>query len=487
MIKNWINRAIALLEHSLQPIPQELNELDWKETLSPNNEKLTRHLSAFANLPGGGYMVFGIEDSTGKLNGINQTEATTIVEKLSNLSRDSVSPVIKIDHSIEVYKNVPLLLVYIGESQVKPVHIKSGTIEDTYIRSGGSTRKASRQEVGGLMLNSRTPQFEELHCSALKQAHEIMNLLDFRSAFKLLGKPIPQNNDQILQWMKDERMIEEVDGAGFYITNFGALAAAHNLHDFDSLSRKSIRLIRYDGVNKLKTEKEYPGSKGYAIGFSGLISFISALLPGSEIIKDALRHETSVYPEIALREIIANALIHQDFTIRGSGPMIEIFDDRIEVSNPGKLLPSKQLDRLIGATPESRNEILAAAFRRYNICEERGSGFQKAVASIELYGLPPLKFSETENSFRVIMYSPRKFANMTPDERIEAAYQHSIIKYFSSGGMTNTSLRERFRMHEKQRPQVSLVIKEALRLGKIKPKDPNNESTKFAEYIPYWG
>jgi len=210
-------------------------------------------------------------------------------------------------------------------------------------------------------------------------------------------------------------------------------------------------------------------------------------LPSSEIIKNALRTETSVYPEIALREIIANALIHQDFTIRGSGPMIEIFDDRIEVSNPGKLLPTKKIDRLIRTTPESRNEILAAAFRRYNICEERGSGFEKAVASIELFGLPPLKFSETENSFRVIMYSPRKFADMTPEERVEAAYQHSIIKYFSSGGMTNTSLRERFRMHEKQRPQVSLVIKEALKLGKIKPKDPNNESTKFAEYIPYWG
>ena len=318
-------------------------------------------------------------------------------------------------------------------------------------------------------------------------AQEVLDLLDYRSIFKLLKSPVPQNNQEILKWFTNEKMIEAVDGAGFYITNFGALAAAYNLHDFDNLSRKTIRLIRYDGVNKVKTDKEYPGSKGYAIGFSGLISFIKALLPSSEIIKNALRTEISVYPEIALREIIANALIHQDFSIRGSGPMIEIFDDRIEVSNPGKLLPTKKIDRLIRTTPESRNEILAAAFRRYNICEERGSGFEKAVTSIELFGLPPLKFSETENSFRVIMYSPRKFGEMTPEERIEAAYQHSIIKYFSSGGMTNTSLRERFRMHEKQRPQVSLVIKEALRLGKIKPKDPKNESTKFAEYIPYWG
>ena len=487
MIKIWIDKAVGFLTHSLEPIPHELNELDWKESLSPDSKKLSKHISAFANTPGGGFLVFGIEDNTAKLTGINQSEAQDIIKKLGNICRDSVVPSVIIDHSIETYNGILLLFVYIKESPVKPVHLKSGTIEESFIRSGGTTRQASRQEIGGLMLNSKTPQFEELHITSLKTSAEVLNLLDFRSIYKLLNKPIPQSNDEILQWMADEKMIEQVDGSGYYITNFGALAAAHNLNDFDSLSRKTIRLIKYKGLNKQETEKEYPGSKGYAIGFFGLITFLKAILPGSEIIKNALRTETTVYPEIALRELIANALIHQDFTIRGSGPMIEVFDDRIEISNPDRLLPSKKIDRLIRTTPESRNEILASTFRRYNICEERGSGFEKAVVAIELYGLPPLKFEEFENSFRVTLYSPKKFAEMTPKERIEACYQHSIIKYFSSGGLTNTSLRVRFKMHEKQRPQVSLVIKEALALNKIKPKDVNNASTKFAEYIPYWG
>jgi len=487
MIKNWIQKALDFLNHSLHPIPQELNELDWKEELSPNNAKLTKHLSAFANQPGGGYMVFGVEDKTALPTGITHQAAENIVQKLSSLCRDSLSPVVTIDHAIEKYHDVPLLFIHVRESAVKPVHFESGTIEDAYIRSGGTTRKASRQEIGGLMLNSKTPQFEELHASKLKSAPEILNILDYRTIYKLLGRPVPQSNEEVLQWMKDEKMVEEVDGAGFYITNFGALSAADNLKDFDGLARKSIRLIKYKGINKLETEKEFPGSKGYAIGFEGLISFIKAMLPGSEIIKNALRMETTVYPEIAIRELVANALIHQDFSIRGSGTMIEIFSDRIEISNPGKLLPSKKIDRLIRTTPESRNEVLAAAFRRYNICEERGSGFEKAVAAIELFGLPPLKFEELENSFRVTMYSPKSFAELTPMERVEACYQHSIIRYYSTGGMTNTSLRERFKMHEKQRPQVSLVIKEALAQGRIKPKDPNNVSTKFAEYIPIWG
>lgn len=306
------------------------------------------------------------------------------------------------------------------------------------------------------------------------------------SIYRLLKRPVPSNIPEIMLWLKDEKMIVEVDSAGYYITNFGALASAQNLNEFDSLSRKTIRVIKYEGKSKSAGSKEYPGSKGYAIGFEGLIEFIKSLLPGSEIIKHALREETSVYPEIALREIIANALIHQDFTVRGSGPMIEIFEDRIEISNPGRLLPSKKIDRLIRTSPESRNEVLAAAFRRYNICEERGSGFEKSVRAVELYGLPPLKFIETENSFKVIMYSPKKFADMSLQERIDACYQHAVVQYYANEGMTNTSLRQRFRMSDKQASQISRLIRESIDAGRIKSKDPDNDSRKFTIYWPYW-
>ncbi len=485
-MKEWYKKAIDLLDHSLKPVPQELNEIDWKETLSPNSKKLSKHLSAFANLPGGGYLVFGIEDNTANPIGISKVDVEQVVQRLSSICRDSLFPVITIDHTIQTYEGVSLLFVYVKESSIKPVHLKGGTMEDAFIRSGGTTRQASRQELGGLMLNSKTLHFEELHSSKLKVAHEIFSMIDYRSILRLLKAPVPSTDREIIDWMIHEKMLDEVDGSGFYITNFGALAAAYNLKEFDGLARKTIRLIKYKGKNKVEAEKEYPGSKGYAIGFEGLITFLKALLPSSEIIKNALRQETSVYPEIALRELIANALIHQDFTVKGAGPMIEVFDDRISISNPGRLLPTKKIDRLIRTTPESRNEILASAFRRYNICEERGSGLEKAVIAIEIYGLPPLKFEELENSFRVTMYSPKTFAQLSKAERVEAAFQHAVIKYYADGGMTNTSLRERLGMHEKQRAQVSLIIKEALEQNKIKPKDPHNVSTKFAEYVPFW-
>ena len=430
-MKNWISKAIVYLDKSLGKVPTELNEIDWKEDLSPKNDKLCQHISAFANMPGGGFLVFGINNKIAQVIGIDKPKADNIIERLASLCRDGVNPLVKIDHAIETFRGEELLFVFIQESAIKPVHLVNKTIEDSFIRSGGTTRKASRQEVGALMLNSKSPTWEELHSSKLLTELEVITQLEYDKILELLGKPIPTEISEILKWLEDEKMLVDVDGKGYYITNFGAIAAAKDLNKFDGLARKTVRLIKYEGKNKAGASKEFPGRKGYAVGFESLITFIQGLLQDSEVIKNALRVDTSIYPEQALRELIANILIHQDFTIRGSGPMIEIFEDRIVFSNPGKLLPSKKIDRLIRTTPESRNEILASAFRRYNICEERGSGFEKAVIAIELFGLPPLKFEELENFFVVTMYAPKKYAHMSNDERIEACYQHSIIEHYA--------------------------------------------------------
>jgi ATP-dependent DNA helicase RecG len=485
-MKNWISVAIKWLDKSIKPIPNELNEIDWKAGLSNNNDKLCKHISAFANLAGGGFIVFGINDKTGGVEGINEFEAKEIIEKLSSLSRDGVEPLVSIDHSIEKFEHKIILIIYIKESESKPVYLKGKTLEETFIRSGGTTRKASRQELASLILNSKSLTWEELCVPPLLNEAEIVTQIEYQKIFQMTGTPTPSSIPEILRWLEQEKMIKEMDGKGYYITNFGAIAAAKDLNRFSPIARKSIRVIKYKSKNKSGDSKEYNFELGYAIGFEGLLQFVKGLLPGSEVIKNVIREDVSVYPEIALRELIANVLIHQDFSIRGSGPMVEIFEDRIEFSNPGKLLPSKKLDRLIRTSPESRNEILASAFRRYKICEERGSGFEKTVIAIELFGLPPLKFEESENSFKVTMFSPRKYAEMSNEERIEACYQHSIIMYFGQGGFNNTSLRKRFGMHDKQVAQISKLIKDSIEAGKIKAKTSSNESKKFSIYVPYW-
>ena len=155
------------------------------------------------------------------------------------------------------------------------------------------------------------------------------------------------------------------------------------------------------------------------------------------------------------------------------------------MSNPGTLLPGKRPDRLIGTTPESRNEKLASSFRRFRICEERGTGFQKIVQTIELFGLPPLVLAPEENAFRANISAPRQFADMSVPERVEACYQHAVLQYVSSKTLTNTTLRQRFKLHEKHRNQVTNLIADAVEAGRIKRKDVGS-GKKFAEYVPYW-
>lgn len=391
-MKAWMTKALELLRASLEPPKHELNELDWKAALSPDKKRLAEHLSALANQPGGGYLVFGV-DSAGTPSGVDEKTIETTVNQLANLGRAGLEPPIALDHMVEDYESVRLLFVHVLESAVKPVHLRGKGLEDAFIRSGGTTRKASRQEIGTLMLNSRTPRWEELHASVLLLDTEFTTKLNVESIFKMLERPATTTHEDSLTWMAGERFIVREPAGGGYVTNLGAIAAARTLADFTDLSRKAARVVVYDGLNKAKTKQEKEGTKGYAISFQGLMQFIMLLLPQSEVIEQALRKKRTVYPEIALREIVANALIHQDFSITGAGPLIEIFDDRIEVSNPGGLLPSKRLDRLIGTQPESRNEQLARAFRRYKICEELGSGLLKAGLQVELYGLPPIEFS----------------------------------------------------------------------------------------------
>jgi ATP-dependent DNA helicase RecG len=484
-MKAWMTRALDLLKASLQPPKHELNELDWKAALSPDKKRLTEHLSAFANSPGGGYLVFGV-DSAGMPSGVDAHVVEMKVNQLANLGRAGLEPPLALDHSVEDFESVRLLFVYVPESAVKPVHIRGKGLDEAYIRSGGTTRKASRQEIGTLMLNSRTPRWEELHASVLLTDAELSAKLDVEPIYKMLERPVPTAPEDSLAWLAGERFIAREPVGGGYITNLGAISAARSLADFPDLSRKAVRVVVYDGLNKAMTKQEKEGTKGYAITFQRILEFVMSLLPQSEVIEKALRSKRTVYPEIALREIIANALIHQDFTVSGAGPLIEIFDDRIEVSNPGGLLPSKRLDRLIGTQPESRNEQLARALRRYKICEERGSGLLKAGLQIELYGLPPIDFDAGTNHFKVTLFAPRTFAQMSARERLQACYQHAVLKHFSDGTMTNKSLRERLKMSEKQRSMVSVLIQEAIDKRLVKNADPENKSRKFAEYVPFW-
>ena len=481
--KIWEKRAVALFEKSISPLPQELNEIDWKTTLSDKSERVAEHISSFANYSEGGFIVFGVNNDGTSL-GVDQNETSEILKKLGNIARQNVEPSITIDHAIISINQIPLLFVCIEESSEKPVHLRGKSPFESFIRSAGQTRKMSKSEVARCIATSSHEPFEDEEATELLQENEISDWVDYISFFKLLGRSLPQTQDGILDGLLSEKMIKR-DGIKFRVTNLGAILFATDIERFDNLKRKSVRVGQYQSNDRLQTKKEQSGKKGYASGFEGLIKYINDQLPTNEVIRQALREEVKVYPEIAIRELVANALIHQDFLLTGAGPIIEIFSDRIEITNPGRPLISTM--RFIDYPPRSRNEVLASFMRRIKMCEERGSGIDKVVAYSEIFQLPAPDFlGETENYLKAVLYAPKPFSEMDKKDKIRACYQHCCLKYVSNEKMSNQTIRDRFKISAQNYPIASRIISDTIKAKLIKLLDPVSASKKYAYYIPYW-
>lgn len=481
--KKWMTFALAYLNESLTPIPHELNELDWKVDASSRGMNLAKHLSAFANLTSGGYLVFGVHDS-GEAVGLSQDSIKNIISKIGSIAREGVEPKISVDHAISDYHGKTLLFIHIKEASEKPVHLRGKGIEESYIRSGSSTHKMSKQEIGWCLLRSKVPNFEEQDAGAFGSLTDLLSELDVATFFDVLGTPLPSNHQAILHKLEEYRLIK-CDESHYRINNLGVLLLAKNMSHFAAHARRGIRVICYKGTSKIDASKDKTFEHGYAISLNEALTYIQEQLPSSEVIHDALRENIVVYPQVAIREILANAIIHQDFSVDTMNPKVEIFSDRIEITNPGTLIAKTSIDRLIGST-NPRNELFARTMYKMRICEDRGSGLIRALNAIELYGLAPLKFEVSPSSFKVVIRGPKNYQEMGKQERIDACFQHCVLKYLSSEKMTNASLRKRLGIAEQNYALASRIIKDALDQNKIKIGNPDIKNAKYVYYVPFY-
>jgi predicted HTH transcriptional regulator len=310
----------------------------------------------------------------------------------------------------------------------------------------------------------------------------VLRQLDADAFFALAREPKPAAGAQVLRAFLQSGFIREDMEGGYDITNLGAILFARNIADFASVASKSVRVVRYYGNDKRRSGKEIVGSFGYAIGFAGLVDYVLKQLPGEDKFDGAVRVWRPAVPQIAIREVIANALIHQDFTISGVGPVVEIYDDRVEVTNPGNSLID--IDRIIDER-RSRNEELAKTMRSLGLCEERGGGIDKAILAIEDMSLPAPEFFPSADSMRVALHGPRPFGSLSRAERVWACFCHCVVRWLKDDYMNNTSLRARFSLPVEDYQAVSAVIANARTEGRIVQAELN-QGNKNARYVPYW-
>ncbi len=333
------------------------------------------------------------------------------------------------------------------------------------------------ERLSGQTLDSRT-------ISGPHTPQELAAQLDLSAYARLrgLGGPPPL---ALLTVLQQDGMIHKRTDGKIDITALGALLLAKQLSRFPEFERRAVRVIEYPGTGRTELGlREYPGQRGYAAAFAGLLGFVMERLPATEALVDGVRQSLPVYPLVALREFIANALIHQDLTMTGVGPLVELFPDRVEISNPG--VPLSAPERLLDLPPQSRNERLAITMRRLGLCEERGSGIDRAVEAIEAAQLPAPEILAEGDHTRVIILGPRPLAQMTQADRMRACYQHACLLWVSRAPMTNATLRRRLGIRDRDYSMVSRIIGDAIDAGIVRPFDPESKSRKHAKYVPSW-
>ena len=477
---------IQLIER-LRKLPAETEWVEYKmNNFSP--EKIGEYISALSNSAvicdkEKAYLIWGINDGT------HEIEGTTFCpkkekrgnEEIENWLAGGLKP--RVDFKfIEVDTDKGKVVVMEVPAAVnKPTSFK----DVEYIRVGSYKKKLKDfpEKERKLWLSFEQKPFELRVAMENVTSAKITELLDCAAYYTLMGLPLPSNRDAMIYNMMDEQFIREMDNGNYEITNMGALLLAKDINIFSHLKRKAVRVIRYKGTGRTNATREKVFTKGYAIQFDDITDYIMTLIPQEEEIDGGRRQEHIMFPRKAVREMLGNIIIHQDLTAHGSGPIMEVFDTRVEASNPGNLLVD--VNRIIDTAPHSRNESMASFLRMVRICEERGSGFDRMEEGMRDWLIPAPKVETGEDFARTKLYWYGKLNEWSREDKIRTCYLATCYNYVNEISVSNGVLRKRFGIEEKNKAIMSRIIKDTIDAGLIKLSD-ENAAPKMRRYIPYW-
>lgn len=458
--------------------PAESEHLEFKEAKQQfDTTKLLRYCVALAN-EDGGHLILGVSDRPPRK--VVGSQAFAAASDLNDIKARIVEKLrIRVD-AVELAHPDGRVLVF--EIPSRPAGHPLDLDGAYLMRAGEDLVPMTPDKLRSIFAEGQPDWFSQ-PARQNASADEVVALLDTQTYFELSQLPYPTTREGVLTKLSCEGLIVQSAG-GWVITNLAAILLAKRLDAFPpELARKAPRVVIYEGIDKTQTREDKTGSKGYAVGFENLLDFVHSAAPQNRSIEQVVREEVKMFPKQALRELIANALVHQDYQASGASVMIEMYADRVEVSNPGR--PPISVERFIDEY-RSCNERVADLMRRLGICEEKGSGVDKVIKAAEVFQLPAPDFRAGELRTTAVLFAHQDFGAMSKTDRVRACYQHCCLMYVSNQRMSNQSLRERFGLPESKAATVSLVIGAAKEGGVIKADESETSSTRYARYLPFW-
>lgn len=485
------SRSIEYLESLVRELVKLPNETEWVEFKCNNKEPqmIGEYISALSNSAAlcektKGYLIWGVDDATHKIVG---TEFDYHKMKKGNeeleawLSR-MLSPRLNF-HFYEIQMDEGMVVILeIPQAEKQPVQFSG----KEYIRIGTNKKnlKEYPEKERALWRSFDSVPYELNIALSNVDEDTMLNLLDYSRYYDVLELPIPRNREKVLEDLQHEKFITKNDAGNWNVTNMGALMIAKDLKKFETLHRKTIRVIWYKENTRLEAFREKEFTKGYAVSYEEIVEYIMTIIPQEEVIVDATRKSIFGFPEIAIRELVANAMIHQDLQQRGTNPMVEVFLNRIEFSNAGA--PLVAIERIVDTVPVSRNENIAGFMHKCGICEERGSGYDKIIEATGKRELLAPRIENQNNQFtKAILFAKVPFELTTKEDRIRTCYMKACLAYVNFGAISNTDIRQLFGFTDKEKAKATRILKDTIMKGVIKPVNPDT-APRYMKYIPFW-
>lgn len=467
------DQIIKEIEHAIR-VGSETNLVEFKDARGGfPAAKVKVSLSSFGNKRGGGIIVFGVAEAsaTRELQIVGVDNASELQEKMSNISSNEMNVILRLDYHILDLQGKQILAVYVPEcqNQFKPYHIKQlGLPNGAYIREGNTDRKMTEVEMRDYVRNAQGDDFD-LSCaegttiddlsqdkllSFLKKSAEKASR-SFDSDDKYIGV---LENIGILKFCKD---LERPTFAGYMI--FAKNRPQKKLQ----FQRYVIRCVRYKGSgvhSDILDSLDVDGTLDEQI--DGMQSFILRNIKKSAEIVGTKRVERYEYPEKAIREIIANAVIHRDYRITETYTQVNIFEDRIEIFNPGNLPMGVTIENIKNAQM-SRNKIIAARLKDLDYLEEYGRGIDIVFTEMSKWGLLNPIFKNTSNSFKVIL----------PGEKLSQLNERQlkIWEYLTENGRITRKGAEDL-ISDTPQPTISSDLRKMKEIGLVRQAGSSKET-----------
>lgn len=366
--------------------------LEFKRDLSSPDRAL-RTIVAFANTAGGTLLV-GVEDRTRHVRGVS--EALDLEERVANLVSDRISPRVVPEIEILPWRRTQVLALQVHPSPSRPHHlIREGSSAGVYVRVGSTNRRADAELIEELRRFSRGEGFDEQPMPDLDS-----EVLDFRAASESFAphRKLMRRDLETLRLVTDHqgRKVPTVGG----MILFGNDRERH-------FPDAWIQAGRFAGTDRSRIVDQVEIRSLPIQAVEEAIAFVQKhALHGAEI-GPVRRLERWSLPPAAVREAIINAVAHADYAQRGAPLRVSIFDDRLEIENPGLLPFGLTLDDLPRGVSKLRNRVIGRVFHALGLVEQWGSGIQRMSAACREAGLAEPVFEELATRFRVTMAAAR--------------------------------------------------------------------------------